>query len=85
VAAFSKFNIKLNSIGSALPPGDRTPAVKQQSGFVVSTAETGEQRDFLRAIHCDEMQGYFFSKPDLPAEFKKFIDPEIEDPALDAT
>jgi EAL domain-containing protein (putative c-di-GMP-specific phosphodiesterase class I) len=29
--------------------------------------ETAEQRDFLRAHDCDEMQGYLFSPP-VPAE-----------------
>jgi EAL domain-containing protein (putative c-di-GMP-specific phosphodiesterase class I) len=29
--------------------------------------ETVEQRDFLRANDCDEMQGYLFSPP-VPAE-----------------
>lgn len=30
--------------------------------------ETAEQLDFLRSIHCDIAQGYFFSKPLPPAE-----------------
>ena len=29
--------------------------------------ETEQQRDFLRANDCDEMQGYLFSRP-VPAE-----------------
>jgi EAL domain-containing protein (putative c-di-GMP-specific phosphodiesterase class I) len=34
---------------------------------VAEGVETQEQFDFLRKEGCDEMQGYFFSKP-LPVE-----------------
>jgi EAL domain-containing protein (putative c-di-GMP-specific phosphodiesterase class I) len=30
--------------------------------------ETQGQLDFLRELKCDEVQGYFFSKPVLPVE-----------------
>jgi EAL domain-containing protein (putative c-di-GMP-specific phosphodiesterase class I) len=36
--------------------------------------ETIEDLNVLKKLHCDEIQGYFLSKP-LPAdEFEKFID-----------
>ena len=34
---------------------------------VAEGADTGAQVDFLRAQHCDEVQGYFFGRP-MPAE-----------------
>jgi len=30
---------------------------------VAEGVETGQERDFLQAHHCDEAQGYFFSRP----------------------
>lgn len=35
--------------------------------------ETEEQRDFLRKIKCDQVQGYFYSKPLREDEFMKFL------------
>jgi EAL domain-containing protein (putative c-di-GMP-specific phosphodiesterase class I) len=32
--------------------------------------ETLEQQEFMRSLHCDEMQGYYFSHP-LPEEYMK--------------
>ncbi|HTH41376.1 MAG TPA: EAL domain-containing protein, partial [Rhodocyclaceae bacterium] len=34
---------------------------------IAEGVETEEQRDFLKAHHCDEIQGYFYSRP-LPQE-----------------
>jgi EAL domain-containing protein (putative c-di-GMP-specific phosphodiesterase class I) len=33
---------------------------------VAEGVETAEQRDFLRANACDEMQGFYFSRPSHP-------------------
>ena len=35
--------------------------------------ETEEQRDFLRKIKCDQVQGYFYSKPLREEEFMEFL------------
>jgi EAL domain-containing protein (putative c-di-GMP-specific phosphodiesterase class I)/GGDEF domain-containing protein len=35
--------------------------------------ETKEQIDFLKSIHCDEVQGYFYSRPLNEQDFVKYI------------
>ena len=35
--------------------------------------ETGQQRDFLRANECDEMQGYLFSRPVPPERIAELL------------
>lgn len=35
--------------------------------------ETKEQQEFLRRRACDEIQGYYFSRPVAPSEFSKFF------------
>jgi len=41
--------------------------------IIAEGVETKEQQDFLRNHACDEMQGYYFSKPVPPAEFSKLL------------
>jgi EAL domain-containing protein (putative c-di-GMP-specific phosphodiesterase class I) len=36
---------------------------------VAEGVETQEQKDFLRGLICDEMQGFHFSKPIVPDQF----------------
>ncbi len=36
--------------------------------------ETAAQRDFLRSVSCDQVQGYFYSKPLAEADFVRFIE-----------
>lgn len=40
---------------------------------VFEGVETEEQRDFLRSINCDAVQGYFYSKPLTEDEYLKFL------------
>lgn len=35
--------------------------------------ETKEQQDFLRNRACDEIQGYYFSRPVAPSEFSELF------------
>lgn len=39
---------------------------------IAEGVETEDQLKILRQLKCDEVQGYFFSKPLLPDEFEKF-------------
>ena len=36
--------------------------------------ETEEQRDFLRSVGCDQVQGYFYSKPLTEVDFVEYIE-----------
>ena len=40
---------------------------------IAEGVETEQQRDFLRSIECDEMQGYLYSKPVAADEFIQFL------------
>jgi diguanylate cyclase (GGDEF)-like protein len=40
---------------------------------IAEGVETDEQLNFLRENNCDEMQGYYFSKPVSPREFEELI------------
>jgi EAL domain-containing protein (putative c-di-GMP-specific phosphodiesterase class I) len=37
--------------------------------IVAEGVETEEQQSYLREHHCDQMQGFYFSKPLAPADF----------------
>ena len=37
---------------------------------IAEGVETAEQLDYLRRHHCNEMQGYFFSRPLAAADFE---------------
>ena len=41
---------------------------------VAEGVETLEQLDFLKALNCDEVQGYYFSKPLDCEDFRKFLE-----------
>jgi diguanylate cyclase (GGDEF)-like protein/PAS domain S-box-containing protein len=40
---------------------------------IAEGVETEEQLDFLRENNCDEMQGYYFSRPVSPADFETLV------------
>jgi EAL domain-containing protein (putative c-di-GMP-specific phosphodiesterase class I) len=40
---------------------------------VAEGVETQEQKDFLRDHICDEMQGFYFSKPITPDQFANLL------------
>ena len=44
---------------------------------VFEGVETKEQRDFLRSINCDVVQGYFYSKPLSESDFIHFVKEHI--------
>jgi EAL domain-containing protein (putative c-di-GMP-specific phosphodiesterase class I) len=47
---------------------------------VAEGVETQEQEDFLRDHVCDEMQGFYFSKPVTPDQFGDLL--RNHDPSL---
>ena len=48
-------------------------AQQLQKKTVFEGVETEEQRDFLKSINCDSVQGYFYSKPLMEEDFLKFL------------
>ncbi|PKN78614.1 MAG: GGDEF domain-containing protein, partial [Deltaproteobacteria bacterium HGW-Deltaproteobacteria-1] len=47
---------------------------------VAEGVETQEQMDFLRQHSCDEMQGYYFSKPVVADEFANLLKMNFSSP-----
>jgi len=47
---------------------------------IAEGVETEEQRDFLRAHDCDEMQGYLFSPPVPPARIAALLHTQMKEP-----
>ena len=43
--------------------------------------ETDDQLEFLRARGCNQMQGYHYSRPLLPAQFEDFVRAKLQGPA----
>ena len=48
-------------------------AQKLQMQVIAEGVETQEQVDFLAASGCDDIQGYFFSRPVAPAAFVSLL------------
>jgi EAL domain-containing protein (putative c-di-GMP-specific phosphodiesterase class I) len=49
---------------------------------VAEGVETQEELAFLQAHHCDEAQGYFFSRPIAPGEFGKLLEAGVSEAVL---
>jgi EAL domain-containing protein (putative c-di-GMP-specific phosphodiesterase class I) len=49
---------------------------------VAEGVETQEELAFLQAHHCDEAQGYFFSRPIAPQEFGKLLKTGVSETVL---
>ena len=49
---------------------------------VAEGVETLEELAFLQARHCDEAQGYYFSRPVLPEQFAKLLESGVREPIL---
>jgi diguanylate cyclase (GGDEF)-like protein len=47
---------------------------------IAEGVETLEQLEFLRAQHCDDAQGYYFSRPVVPEQFEKLLETGIPEP-----
>jgi diguanylate cyclase (GGDEF)-like protein/PAS domain S-box-containing protein len=47
---------------------------------VAEGVETAEQQSFLRSRYCDQMQGFFFSKPSHPDEFASLLRGQVTPP-----
>ena len=45
--------------------------------LIAEGVETREQMAFLRAQHCDEVQGFYFSRPVPPQQFAKLLETGI--------
>jgi diguanylate cyclase (GGDEF)-like protein/PAS domain S-box-containing protein len=66
-------NAEDNAITEAIIAMGRTLGVT----VVAEGVETAEQQSFLRSRYCDEMQGYFFSKPSHPDEFASLLQGQL--------
>jgi EAL domain-containing protein (putative c-di-GMP-specific phosphodiesterase class I) len=47
---------------------------------VAEGVETEEQMNFLKEHSCDEMQGFYFSKPIIPEQFADLLRKHIPSP-----
>ena len=45
---------------------------------IAEGVETQDQLEFLKAHHCDEAQGYLFSRPVPPQQFAKLIESQFD-------
>jgi diguanylate cyclase (GGDEF)-like protein/PAS domain S-box-containing protein len=52
---------------------------------VAEGVETLQELAFLQARHCDEAQGYYFSRPVLPEQFARLLESGVREPILSVT
>jgi EAL domain-containing protein (putative c-di-GMP-specific phosphodiesterase class I) len=57
-------------------------ALAQSLGLrvIAEGVEMPEELEFLRAHRCDEVQGYYFSRPVIPEQFAKLLKTGIPEP-----
>jgi diguanylate cyclase (GGDEF)-like protein len=73
-------------------PGDKENAVLVQAiiamahglrlEVIAEGVETAEQWEYLRALECDYVQGYYFGKPMPQADFEDFLIEQLDKPVL---
>jgi EAL domain-containing protein (putative c-di-GMP-specific phosphodiesterase class I) len=51
-----------------------------QLRVIAEGVETSGELDFLRAQRCDEVQGYYFSRPVVPEQFAKLLKTGMPEP-----
>ena len=61
-------------------PDDRGMAKTLDLNVVAEGVETREQVEFLRSLACDEMQGYYFSKPIDPDQIALLLRQRVDSP-----
>ncbi len=66
-------NIDLQRKKAPITESILTLAKAFSASVTVEGVETKEQADFLRSLDCDEMQGYYFSRPLSPAALEDFL------------
>jgi len=47
-----------------------------KAGVTAEGVETKEQADFLKSLACDEIQGYYYSRPLSPEALEEFLKKE---------
>ena len=74
-----------------IPPGETTIVTaiigmgrSLNLRVVAEGVETQAELDFLRAHECDEVQGYYFSRPVPPEQFAKLLETGIPETVFNA-
>jgi EAL domain-containing protein (putative c-di-GMP-specific phosphodiesterase class I) len=75
-------DVVLNSDDAAITAAIISMAKGLNLRVIAEGVETAAQMSFLRAHHCDEIQGYYFSKPLMAAEVAKKLAEQSASPFL---